>query len=80
MFGGFKMLGGVLVFGIITAADVSAGQAETQVHPVIPGLKAFLTTIRSHRLRIGIGDYYMVAGLFFLRHIFIKLILYAPGF
>lgn len=41
MFGGVEMFGGVSVFGGITAADVAAGHAQAQMHPLIAHLQAF---------------------------------------
>lgn len=35
MFGGHEMAGGVLVFGIVAAADVAAFLAHPQVHPIV---------------------------------------------
>jgi len=42
-----KVFGGVLIFGRITAADMSARQAQTQVHPRIAHLEALLTAVGS---------------------------------
>jgi hypothetical protein len=39
------MGGGVLVLGVITAADVSASQAEAKVHPLIPHFQAVFAAI-----------------------------------
>src|SRR4029077_7445522 len=38
---GVKMLRGMLVFGIVAAAHMAAGKAETKMHPVIAHLEAF---------------------------------------
>jgi hypothetical protein len=35
MLGLLKMFGGVFIFGIVAAADVSAGETQTQVNPRI---------------------------------------------
>jgi hypothetical protein len=39
-----KMLGGVLVFGGIAAADVAAFAAKTEMHPGVAHLEAFFAT------------------------------------
>jgi hypothetical protein len=39
------MLGRVLVFRIVAAADVAAGQAHAQVHPAVAGLQAFFAAV-----------------------------------
>jgi hypothetical protein len=46
VFGFMEMLGGVLVFGGVAAADVAAFQAEAQVDPSVAHLEAFLATVR----------------------------------
>jgi hypothetical protein len=50
MLGAMKVLGGVLVFRRIAAADVAALEAESQVHPDVAGSQALLTTVR----RVGL--------------------------
>jgi hypothetical protein len=42
MLGPHEMLGRVLVFRRIAAADMAAGQANSQMDPVIPKCDAFL--------------------------------------
>src|SRR5690349_12038374 len=51
---GMKVLGGVLVLGRITAADVAAGHAEPQMNPGIAHLQAFLAAagVRLHRAHL----------------------------
>jgi hypothetical protein len=44
--GGVEMPCGVLVLRIVTAADVSTGETETQVHPAISNFQAVLTFIQ----------------------------------
>ena len=39
---GMEMCGGMLVLGVVAAADMTADQANAQVHPAIPGLQAIL--------------------------------------
>jgi hypothetical protein len=41
MLRGMKMLRGVLVFGRVAAADVSADEAHAEMHPAVSGLEAF---------------------------------------
>ena len=45
MLGVVKMLGGVLVFGRIAAANVTAFHTEPKVDPRITGFEAFLATL-----------------------------------
>jgi hypothetical protein len=40
-----EMVGGVLVFGIVTAAYVTADQAQTQMHPGIANFQAVFAAI-----------------------------------
>jgi hypothetical protein len=47
--GVLEVLGCMLVLGIVTAADMSAGQTEAQVNPGVTGLHAFFTTGRVAR-------------------------------
>ncbi len=46
-----EMLGGVLVLGRVAAANVSATQAEAQMHPSVPHFYAFFADMRA-----GFGD------------------------
>jgi hypothetical protein len=45
-----EVFGGVLVFGGITAADVSAFEAEAKVNPSVAHFQAFFATggVRAH--------------------------------
>jgi hypothetical protein len=56
--GGLKMVGGVFVFGRIATANVSANQAEAQMHPDIPDFDTFFAdmniSIRNLDL-VGVG-------------------------
>lgn len=65
LFGG-RMLAGVPILGIVTAADVAAGSAESQVHPGITARQALYASIA------GRGDppdaVQMLAVLVGLRH------------
>ena len=47
MAGGVKVLCGVAIGGIITASDVAARAAETQMNPDIVALQTFLATQRA---------------------------------
>ncbi len=40
-----KMFGRVFIFGIVAAADVSAGETHPQVDPCIAHLETFLTAV-----------------------------------
>jgi hypothetical protein len=44
MFGGVKMLGGMLVFGAVAAAHVAALETQAQVHPGVAHFQTFLAT------------------------------------
>jgi hypothetical protein len=46
MLGGMKVFGRVLVFGIITAANMPAYFADSQMHPGIAHAQTFLAAIR----------------------------------
>ena len=46
------MLGGVLVPGIVAAADVAAGAAQAQVHQRIAHLQALLAAIAARPVRL----------------------------
>jgi hypothetical protein len=52
MVGGVEVFGRMFVFGRITAADMSAFQAQTQMDPAVAHLKAFLAaaSVRLHVL------------------------------
>jgi hypothetical protein len=39
------MLGGVLVLGIVAAADMTTDETDTQMHPGIPDFQTILTAI-----------------------------------
>jgi hypothetical protein len=45
--GGMKVLGGVLVFRRVAAADVAADKAEAEVDPAVARLEAILATVRA---------------------------------
>ena len=45
MAGCFKMLSGMLVLRAVAAADVSAGQAQAQVHPRVSRREALLAAV-----------------------------------
>jgi len=45
MFGLVKMLRGVPVGGIVAAADVTALEAETQMHPLVAARQTFLAAV-----------------------------------
>jgi hypothetical protein len=42
-----KMLGRVLVFGRVTAADMSAAQAQSELNPSVAGLQAIFASLRA---------------------------------
>lgn len=44
MTGPVKVLGGMPVFGIVTATNMSADHAESEMHPIVAGFKAFFTS------------------------------------
>jgi hypothetical protein len=44
--GGMEMLGGMLILGVIAAANMPAYFAEAQMHPGIAHFQAFLTPFR----------------------------------
>src|SRR5262249_22017186 len=50
MLRGVKVLGGVLVLGVVAAADVPARPAQAKVHPGIAHGEAFLATVRVGRI------------------------------
>jgi hypothetical protein len=43
---GVEMLSGVTILGIVTASHVAAGETQSQMHPGIAHLQAFLTAVR----------------------------------
>src|ERR1700680_5144642 len=49
MLGGVEMFGGVLVGGIVAAADMAASAADPQMQPYAAALQAFLATERARR-------------------------------
>jgi hypothetical protein len=60
-----EMLGGVLIFGGIAATHVAAGEAQAQVHPLVPHLQAFLAAARMRldvvnliRMRASVADFH----------------------
>src|SRR5438309_1360498 len=59
MLGGVRVLGGVLVLRGVAAADVTATQAQSQVHPLVADGQAFLAAVaarlRSEERRVGKG-------------------------
>lgn len=44
-----EMAGGVLVLGVITAADVSTNQANAQVYPLVADFETILTALCAGR-------------------------------
>jgi hypothetical protein len=61
-----EVLGGVLVLGRIATADVSTGEAKTQVDPRI----ASLGTVFTHML-VGFSDFDLIKVGAFFRHRFL---------
>src|SRR4051812_26636115 len=55
-----EMLGGVLVLGVVAAADVATGPAKAQVHPGVAHLQAFLATVGAGA--VGLDRPQMAAG------------------
>lgn len=47
MFGAMEMFGGMLVLGLIAAADMTADAAEAQMKPCIAQLQTFLAAQRT---------------------------------
>jgi hypothetical protein len=39
------MFGGMLVFRLVTAANMATGQANTQVHPTVPSFETFFASV-----------------------------------
>src|SRR5882757_2258017 len=56
MLGGVEVLGGMLVGGIVAAADVTATAADPQMQPLAAALEAFLATKRARRDIADAGD------------------------
>src|SRR5712672_1338087 len=56
MLGGVEVLGGMLVGGIVAAADVTAAAADPQMQPLAAALEAFLATKRARRDIADAGD------------------------
>jgi hypothetical protein len=50
--GGVKVLGGVLIFRGVTAADVSAGKTHAQMNPAITTFKTLFTSLRGSRRHV----------------------------
>jgi hypothetical protein len=61
-----EMFGGVLILGRVAAADVSATETQTKVHPGVAGLNAVLTDVRGSGSNLNI-----VQVRAFLRHRFL---------
>src|SRR5260221_524429 len=62
MLGGVEMFGGVFVAGRVTAADVSASEAQAEMDPSVTGLETFLATARVRldlvrRVQMSAGDH-----------------------
>jgi hypothetical protein len=43
--GRVKMFGGVLILGIVAAADVPAGEAQSEMDPVVAQLQTFFASV-----------------------------------
>src|SRR6266567_187587 len=56
MLGGVEVLGGMLVGGIVAAADMTATAADPQMQPLAAALEAFLATKRARRDVADAGD------------------------
>src|SRR5258708_19088959 len=56
MLGGVEMLGCVLVWRIVAAADVAARAADPQMQPLAATLEAFLAAERARRDGVDAGD------------------------
>lgn len=52
MFRGVKVLGGVLVLGVVATPDVPAGPAQPQMHPPISHGQAFFATLTAWPVRL----------------------------
>jgi hypothetical protein len=50
-----KMPGGVLVLGLVAAADMPASQTEPQMHPGVPGFQALLAPFGCVRRYFSFG-------------------------
>lgn len=66
MFGGVKVLSGVLIFRVITATNMAASQTKSQVDPIVAHFQALLATIWSFWDYIFIGLFDVLAGIHFL--------------
>jgi hypothetical protein len=54
--GASVVLGSVLVLGVVTAADMTAGKAQPEVNPFVAGLEAFLASVAARRnTRLSLG-------------------------
>ena len=49
MVGRVEMLGGMLILGIVAAANMATDQTDPQVHPAISDSQTILTAIRTWR-------------------------------
>lgn len=56
-----KVLGSVFILGVIAAADVSASEAETKVHPGVAHFKAFFATFRGIGRGVFFGTFEVLA-------------------
>ena len=68
VFGGVEMFCGMLVFGTVAAPNVTAGQAEPQVHPCVTHLQALFAAraARHHFLNLlnmSAGRRHLIAPL-----------------
>src|SRR6266702_337768 len=54
--GGVEVLGGMLVGGIVAAADMTVAAADPQMQPLAAALEAFLATKRARRDIADAGD------------------------
>ena len=62
MLGSVKMPGGVLVFGVIAAADVAAVLAHAQMHPVVAPGQALRTNPFGIGFQLGEGGEVLANG------------------
>jgi hypothetical protein len=71
------MLCGVPIGRVVAAADVTALEAEPQVHPLIAARQTLLTTVR--RLRLDVADLREVLALLgHARKLFRSLLVFKP--
>jgi hypothetical protein len=68
MLHGVEMLGGVFVFGGITAAHVAAYQAQTQMYPPVAHFYAFGADVGG-----GGGDFYLVEVFALVGHFIFRI-------